>query len=223
MADFALSGSYTAPLPPEFREVEPFRLRALEKLFPAPLDPEQDWEQFGCHKIANIPPEPEFWAKAKPAAVLVPVVRREQGLSLVLTERAAHLSTHAGQVAFPGGRVEPGESAAEAALREAEEEIGLSPSHVEPIGYLPPYFSGTGYRVQPMVAVLEENARFTPDANEVARLFEVPLAHVLDTRRYRRGEIFWRGRERSFFILDYPDAYIWGVTAGIMRSFADRF
>ncbi|MCU0819540.1 MAG: CoA pyrophosphatase [Beijerinckiaceae bacterium] len=223
MADFALSGSYTAPLPPEFREVEPFRLRAQDKLFSAPLDPAQDQEQFGCHRIANIPPEPEFWAKAKPAAVLVPVVRREHGLSLVLTERAAHLSTHAGQVAFPGGRVEPGESAAEAALREAEEEIGLSPHHVEPIGYLPPYFSGTGYRVQPMVAVLEEHAQFTPDANEVARLFEVPLVHVLDTRRYRRGEIFWRGRERSFYILVYPDAYIWGVTAGIMRSFADRF
>jgi len=151
------------------------------------------------------------------------VVRREHGLSIVLTERAAHLSTHAGQVAFPGGRVEPGESAAQAALREAQEEIGLSPSHVEPLGYLPPYFSGTGYRVQPLVAVLGPGTELLADANEVARLFEVPLAHALDTRRYRRGEIFWRGRERSFFILDYPDAYIWGVTAGIMRSFADRF
>ncbi|MCA3595378.1 MAG: CoA pyrophosphatase [Methylobacterium sp.] len=223
MADFALDGSFTAPLPPEFREVEPFCLRARSRLFPGPLDPAQDWEQFGCHRIAGFPPEPEFLAEARPAAVLVPVVRREHGLSIVLTERAAHLSTHAGQVAFPGGRVEPGESAAQAALREAQEEIGLSPSHVEPLGYLPPYFSGTGYRVQPLVAVLGPGTELLADANEVARLFEVPLAHALDTRRYRRGEIFWRGRERSFFILDYPDAYIWGVTAGIMRSFADRF
>jgi 8-oxo-dGTP pyrophosphatase MutT (NUDIX family) len=223
MADFALSAAFASHLPPEFREVEPFRRRAREKLFPAPLDPVEDGERFGCHRIANIPPEPDFWQEAKPAAVLVPVVWREHGLALVLTERAAHLSTHAGQVAFPGGRMEPGESAGEAALREAEEEIGLAPRHVEPIGYLPPYFSGTGFRVQPLVAVVDSAAAFVPDANEVARLFEVPLFHVLDPARYRRGEIVWRGRERSFFILDYPEAYIWGVTAGIMRSFADCF
>lgn len=223
MVEQALSGTPGLELAPELREVGPFRQRARARLFAAPLDPAQDWEQFGCHRIANIPPEPEFWAAARPAAVLVPVLRRPHGLSLVLTERAAHLSRHAGQVAFPGGRVEPGESAEQAALREAEEEIGLSPAAVEPVGYLPPYFSGTGFRVQPLVAVLDEAATFTPDANEVARLFEVPLAHALDTRQYRRGEIFWRGRERSFFILDHPEAYIWGVTAGIMRSFADRF
>jgi 8-oxo-dGTP pyrophosphatase MutT (NUDIX family) len=207
----------------DFRDPEAFRLRASRMLFEEPLDPVRDPERFGCHVIANIPPEPDFWAKAKPAAVLVPVIRRAEGLSLVLTERSAALSTHAGQVAFPGGRVEPGEAARDAALREAEEEIGLSPQAVEPIGFLPPYFSGTGFRVQPLVGLVEPDVRFLPDPGEVARVFEVPLTLVLDPARYRRGEIFWRGRERSFYILDYPEAYIWGVTAGIMRNFAERF
>jgi 8-oxo-dGTP pyrophosphatase MutT (NUDIX family) len=210
-------------LPPELNEPDAFRLRARRALFEQPLDPLLDPEKFGCHVVANIPPEPDFWEKAKPAAVLVPVVRRREGLKLVLTERSADLSTHAGQVAFPGGRIEPGEAAGAAALREAEEEIGLRPDHVEPIGFLPPYFSGTGFRVQPLVGLVAPEAGFSPDPGEVARIFEVPLALVLDPARYRRGEIFWRGRERSFYILDYAEAYIWGVTAGIMRNFAERF
>lgn len=204
-------------------EPDAFRLRARRALFEEPLDPVLDPERFGCHVIANIPPEPDFWDRAKPAAVLVPVVQRAAGLMLVLTERSAELSTHAGQVAFPGGRIEPGEAAGAAALREAREEIGLEPHQVEPIGFLPPYFSGTGFRVQPLVGLVEPEARFSPDPGEVARVFEVPLALVLDPARYRKGEIFWRGRERSFYILDYAEAYIWGVTAGIMRNFAERF
>lgn len=213
----------TVPLSGDFAEPDAFRARARRTLFDEPLDPTLDPERFGCHVIANIPPEPDFWEKTRPAAVLVPVIRRAEGLSLVLTERSAALSTHAGQVAFPGGRVEPGEAPAAAALREAHEEIGLFPEHVEPIGFLPPYFSGTGFRVQPLVGLVSPEVTFSLDPGEVARIFEVPLALVLDPARYRRGEIFWRGRERSFYILDYPDAYIWGVTAGIMRSFAERF
>lgn len=207
----------------DLREPDAFRQRARRALFEEPLDPHLDPERFGCHVIASIPPEPDFWEKSKPAAVLVPVVKRAAGLNLVLTERSAALSTHAGQVAFPGGRIEPGESARVAALREAQEEIGLPPVQVEPIGFLPPYFSGTGFRVQPLVGLVSPEALFAPDPGEVARIFEVPLAVVLDPARYRRGEIFWRGRERSFYILDYAEAYIWGVTAGIMRNFAERF
>lgn len=208
---------------PDFLEPEAFALRARRSLFAGPLEHEADLERFGCHAIANIPPEPDFWNRTRPAAVLVPVIRRPEGLKVILTERAAELSTHAGQVAFPGGRVEPGEGALEAAIREAEEEIGLAATHVEPIGFLPPYFSGTGFRVQPLVGLVDPAATLTPDAGEVARVFEVPLWQALDRSRYRQGQIFWRGRDRTFFILDYPDAYIWGVTAGIMRSFADRF
>jgi 8-oxo-dGTP pyrophosphatase MutT (NUDIX family) len=223
MADAMRALLSTSNLSADLTEPDAFRLRARRALFEEPLDPVRDPERFGCHVIANIPPEPDFWERAKPAAVLVPVVRRAEGLALVLTERSAELSTHAGQVAFPGGRIEPGEAAGAAALREAQEEIGLSPLQVEPIGFLPPYFSGTGFRVQPLVALVSPEARFSPDPGEVARVFEVPLALVLDPARYRKGEIFWRGRERSFYILDYPEAYIWGVTAGIMRNFAERF
>jgi 8-oxo-dGTP pyrophosphatase MutT (NUDIX family) len=207
----------------DLSEPDAFRARARRTLFEQPLDPRLDPERFGCHVIASIPPEPDFWEKSKPAAVLVPVVMRAEGLKLVLTERSAELSTHAGQVAFPGGRIEPGEAAGAAALREAEEEIGLPPALVEPIGFLPPYFSGTGFRVQPLVGIVSPEAGFSPDPGEVARIFEIPLVLVLDPARYRRGEIFWRGRERSFYILEYAEAYIWGVTAGIMRSFAERF
>ena len=188
-----------------------------------PLSPEQDPERFGCHVIDGQIADASFYASAKPAAVLMPVIARPQGLSLLLTERAAHLNTHAGQVAFPGGRIEPGESAHEAALRESQEEIGLDPSHVRPLGFLPPYFSGTGFRVQPLVALVSSHAAYAPDPNEVEKVFEVPLSQVLDLARYRKGTIFWRGRERTFYILDYPDAYIWGVTAGILRSFAERY
>ncbi|MGL5447584.1 MAG: CoA pyrophosphatase [Rhabdaerophilum sp.] len=223
MAD-AMPLTHDWPLqPPDLREADAFRLRARRTLFEEPLDPVLDPERFGCHVIANIPPEPDFWERAKPAAVLVPVVQRAEGLSLVLTERSAVLSTHAGQVAFPGGRIEPGEAPRAAALREAQEEIGLDPAAVEPIGFLPPYFSGTGFRVQPLVGLVSPEARFSPHPGEVARIFEVPLALVLDPASYRKGEIFWRGRERSFYILDYAEAYIWGVTAGIMRNFAERF
>lgn len=200
-----------------------FTARIRAALHAAPLEHAEDQIRFGCHEIARITPEPGFLDAARPAAVLVPIVARPHGLSVILTERAAHLSTHAGQVAFPGGRVDPGENAIEAALREAEEEIGLARAAVEPVGFLPPYFSGTGFRVQPMVALISADAQLTASPDEVARVFEVPLADVLDLGRYRENTIFWKGRERRFFILDHDSAYIWGVTAGIMRSFAERF
>jgi hypothetical protein len=111
----------------------------------------------------------------------------------------------------------------DAALREAQEEIALDPAQVTPLGFLPPYFSGSGFRVQPLVALVPPDARLDPNPSEVERIFEVPLAHVLDLARYRRGTIFFRGSERLFYILDHPGAYIWGVTAGIMRSLAERY
>ena len=207
-------------MPHRALKVEAFAARASRVLHDTPLAPNQDHARFGCHVIAGVSAGRDFFEEARPAAVLVPIVARAQGLSLLLTERAAHLKTHAGQVAFPGGRVEAEETAADAALREAQEEVGLDPTLVTPLGFLPPYFSGTGFRVQPMVGIVASEAIFTPDPGEVARVFEVPLSHVLDLARYRTGTIFFRGRERTFYIHDYEDAYIWGVTAGIMRSLA---
>lgn len=197
--------------------------RARRSLLSVPLEPGEDDRRFGCHVIAGVPVDPHFIENAKPAAVLYPVIARPEGLSVLLTERAGHLSTHAGQVAFPGGRIEAGESPLDAALREAEEEIGLSPTFVEPVGFLPPYFSGTGFRVQPLVALVDPAARFHPEPSEVARIFEVPLDHAMNLAYYRQSTIFWRGRERIFYILDHEAAYIWGVTAGILRSFAERY
>ncbi|MFN3483815.1 MAG: CoA pyrophosphatase [Rhabdaerophilum calidifontis] len=199
-----------------------FRADAARLLLPAPVAGAPEPAPFGCHVIAGLPLEPDFIARAKPAAVLCPVVARPGGATILLTERAAHLSNHAGQVAFPGGRIEPGESVAEAALREAEEEIGLARDLVTPLGYLPPYYSGTGYRIETLVVLVAPELATRPDPAEVARVFEVPLGEALDLDRYRTGRIFFRGRERQFYILDHPGAYIWGVTAGIMRSLAER-
>lgn len=206
-----------------FDLAEPFRQRALRSLHGAPLTSEEDLARFGCHVIAGMPADPDLINTAKPAAVLFPVMARPEGLSVLLTERAGHLNTHAGQVAFPGGRIEPGETHLEAALREAEEEIGLSRRFVEPVGYMPPYFSGTGFRVQSVLALVDPAADLTPDPSEVARVFEVPLDHALDLAHYRQSTIFFRGAERIFYILDHEAAYIWGVTAGIMRSFAEGY
>ncbi|CAN1539178.1 MutT NTP pyrophosphohydrolases including oxidative damage repair enzymes [Rhabdaerophilaceae bacterium] len=206
----------------QFSRAADFQAYVAPRLFAEPPLSVGEPAPFGCHTIAGLDPDPSLIARARPAAVLLPVIERENGLMVLLTERSAALSTHAGQIAFPGGRVEAGESALCAALREAKEEIGLDPELVEPLGYLQPYYSGTGFRVQPVVALVAADASFTPDPGEVARIFEIPLALALDRQRYSMGLITWQGRERAFFILDYPDAYIWGVTAGIMRSMAER-
>jgi 8-oxo-dGTP pyrophosphatase MutT (NUDIX family) len=204
-------------------EIDRFRRIAGRILSAAPQSIEDDRRRYGCHMIAGLPADPSFLAGAKPAAILFPVVARPSGLTVLLTERAGHLSTHAGQVAFPGGRIEPDETAGDAALREAEEEIGLHAGFVEPIGFLPPYYSGTGYRVQPLVALVDPAMSLNPEPGEVARIFEVPLVEALDLARYRQSTIFWKGKDRTFYILDHEAAYIWGVTAGILRSFAERY
>ena len=209
-----------ADLPPQARH---FATRARGRFALAPIAVGEEREQLGDHTIAGLIEAPSYIAAAKPAAVLMPVIARPSGLSLLLTERAAHLKAHAGQVAFPGGRIEPGETAREAALRESEEEIGLASRHVTPLCYLPPYYSGSGFRVQPVLGLVEPAAAWQPNPSEVARIFEIPLDHALDLARYSHGTTFWRGLERRFFVLNHPEAYIWGLTAGIMRIFAERF
>lgn len=154
-----------------------------------------------------------------PAAVLVPIVLRPAAPTLLLTERTAHLRDHAGQVCFPGGRIEAGDASPRAAaLRETEEEIGLLPQHVEVIGYLPDYCTGTGFAVTPVVGFVRPPFALHPDSFEVAEVFEVPLAFLLDPANHGEHAIFWRGRERRYHAMPYGRHFIWGATAGMIVS-----
>ncbi|MEZ5730519.1 MAG: CoA pyrophosphatase [Burkholderiaceae bacterium] len=162
-----------------------------------------------------------------PASVLVPIVDRDPQPSVLLTRRPAHMRRHSGQVAFPGGRREPGDRDPVAtALREAAEEVGLDTSHVEVIGRLPDYTTGTGYRVTPVVAVVDARLVLRIDPDEVEEAFEVPLSYLMDPRNHRRHRFADQGVERQFLSMPYgpdgPDAdsahFIWGATAAMLRN-----
>lgn len=154
-----------------------------------------------------------------PAAVLVPLVVREDQPSVLLTKRTEHLHHHPGQISFPGGRVEAGDaSAVDTALRETEEEIGLHRRHVELLGALPDYLTGTGFRVTPVVGLVHPPFELKLDAFEVAEAFEVPLAHFLDPANHEEHSIVHEGRVRRFHAMPYHGYFIWGATAGIIMS-----
>jgi 8-oxo-dGTP pyrophosphatase MutT (NUDIX family) len=154
--------------------------------------------------------------------VLAPVVERDGGLTLLLTERASHLRAHSGQVAFPGGKIDPGETAGETALREAEEEIGLDPALVEPLGWLDSYLTGTGFRVAPLLALVKPGFRLRINADEVADAFETPLAFLMDPANHRLDQREWQGQTRRFYAMPHDGHYIWGATAGIIRNLYER-
>ena len=152
---------------------------------------------------------------------MVPLVRREGGVQLLLTQRTAHLSDHAGQISFPGGRVEAHDASREdTALRETEEEIGLGRNRVRLLGRLPMYEIPSGFRITPVVAWVEPPFNLALDAFEVAAAFEAPLAHFLDLARYQRREYRFRGRHRHYMAIPYEGRYIWGATAGMLYSLA---
>lgn len=154
-----------------------------------------------------------------PAAVLVPIVNRRHGLTTLLTRRTEHLAYHAGQISFPGGHMEPGDVRPEdTALRETEEEIGLSRRHVEVIGRLDQYVTRTGFDVTPVVAVVEPPFTLAPDPHEVAEVFEVPLDFLLDPQNHQRHIRRTDAGERHFYAMPYGDYFIWGATAGMLRN-----
>jgi len=157
----------------------------------------------------------------RPAAVLMPIVLREQGPTLLFTQRTADLKDHAGQISFPGGRTELSDvSPVDTALRETEEEIGLARRHVEVIGWLPEYFTGTGYRVTPVAGLIRPPFDVVPDPREVAEIFEVPLAFLMDGMNHQRRTIELPndlGR-RTFYTMPYERFFIWGATAGMLRN-----
>jgi 8-oxo-dGTP pyrophosphatase MutT (NUDIX family) len=152
------------------------------------------------------------------AAVLVPVVARDP-LSVILTERTEHLPAHAGQIAFPGGKVEAcDDGPLAAAMREAREEIALDGAFIEPLGFLPPYRTGTGFIITPAVALVRTGFELRPEPSEVAAVFEVPFAFLMDEANHKIDSRVWRGAERRFYAMPYGERYIWGATAGIIRT-----
>jgi len=156
-------------------------------------------------------------AASTAAAVLIPVIAHPQALTVLFTQRTPHLRSHSGQVSFPGGRAEPGDASAEfTALRETEEEIGLRRSAVEVLARLPDYRTRTGYRVTPVVGLLTPPVAFTPDPNEVAEIFEVPLAFLLDERNRQRRTREFQGQQVGYYVFEYGEKVIWGATAGML-------
>jgi 8-oxo-dGTP pyrophosphatase MutT (NUDIX family) len=168
--------------------------------------------------------EPDLNFSRRPpvsAAVLIPLVLREDGLNLLLTLRTAHLNDHAGQIAFPGGRVDPEDADTVAtALRETEEEIGLSRRHVEVIGSLPDYQTGTGFRVTPVAALVHPPFDLVADPFEVAEIFEVPMRFLMNGANHQRRSAILPNRpgRRSFYAMPYERYFIWGATAAMLRN-----
>ena len=156
------------------------------------------------------------------AAVLVGLVERADGLAVLLTKRTAHLNDHAGQISFPGGRVDAGDAdAAAAALREAEEEVGLPPHHVEMVGRLDTYVTRTGFEVTPCVGFVAPPELYKPDPFEVAEVFEVPLRFFLDPASRKLERRIFQGRERFFYAYPWGEYYIWGATAGMLNNLTE--
>ena len=156
-------------------------------------------------------------ARVTEAAVLVPLVNRPGRVCLLLTQRTAHLDDHAGQISFPGGRVEAADAGREeTALRETEEEIGLPRAAVAVLGRLPNYEIPSGFRITPVVGWIEPPLTLKPDPFEVAEIFEAPLEHFLDAGRYQRREFRFRGRHRHYLAIPFEGRYIWGATAGML-------
>jgi 8-oxo-dGTP pyrophosphatase MutT (NUDIX family) len=156
------------------------------------------------------------------AAVLVPIVERPEGLTMMLTQRTDHLDHHPGQISFPGGHIEDNDASPEdAALREAEEEVGLERTHVEIIGRLDQYVTRTGFSITPIVGLIDPSHSVSADEFEVADIFEVPLAFLLDANNHRRDSRIYKGTKREFYAMPFGDYYIWGATAGMIRNLYD--
>jgi 8-oxo-dGTP pyrophosphatase MutT (NUDIX family) len=196
-----------------------FRRRALEQV--APLD--QAWREHGDHVLNRDSILQIEQLNLRDAAVLIGVIDDPDEARVILTKRTDKLRKHAGQIAFPGGGIDESDlSPEEAALREAEEEIGLDPRFVETVGRLPQYLAGTGFRIQPVLAVVQPGFVITPNPDEVESVFEVPLAFLMNPDNHQQDSRVWQGAVRHFYVMPYRERHIWGITAGIIRTLYER-
>jgi len=177
----------------------------------------------GDHELQPQPMVPPDERGAVPAAVLIGIVPRPDGPTVLLTQRAAALRSHSAQVAFPGGRVDAVDgSPVVTALRETEEEIGLPRERIRTLGFLDAYLTGTGYRIVPVVALVEPPFSLTLNPHEVDEAFETPLSFLLDPANHRREGREWKGLYRTYYAMPFGDRYIWGATAGMIRNLYER-
>lgn len=165
------------------------------------------------------PPDIEL----KPAAVLAPIIMRPEGWTMLFTQRSVETPAHPGQVSFPGGRVQASDAnAVETALRETREEIGLAHNWIEPLGAWDQYETGTGYRITPIVGLIEPGFELSLDPREVASVFEAPIAFLFDPANHERREAVWQGQNRAYYAMPYGPHFIWGATAGMIRALYER-
>jgi 8-oxo-dGTP pyrophosphatase MutT (NUDIX family) len=202
-------------------------LRALAQQKLRPSLSLADLEQAAPSSISDDAPDgllSEFAVLApwRAAAVLLPILDRPSGLTVLLTLRASDLRAHSGQVAFPGGKIDAGETPHDAALREAQEEIGLEARFVEPLGWLDPFFTATGFRVAPLVTLIEPSFALTINKLKVDEVFETPFAFLMDAANHRLEEREWAGRRRRYYAMPHEGRYIWGATAGILRNLYEK-
>lgn len=199
----------------------PAKLSPLPRIADLPKEFEAD--RGGDHAL-NVGSRPLRSGPLSPAAVLVGVVDHPGAPTVLLTRRTQHLSNHSGQIAFPGGRLDPSDAdLADCALREAEEEIGLASRHVTVIGALSPYITITGFVVTPVVGIVRPGFSLHPNPGEVAAVFDVPLAFLLDEKNHRREGGYFNGTERFWWAIPYGEHYIWGATAGMLRDLFQRW
>lgn len=184
---------------------------------------EGDWRRYGDHLLNSDIAEHLAAKPLRPAAVLVAVVDHGDSTAVLLTQRTRSLRTHSGQIAFPGGAVDPDDVSVEAAaLREAEEEIGLTASYVDTVGRLPDYLTVSGFRITPVLAVVRDRYPVAINRREVDDVFEVPFDFLMNPNNHIRESRHWQGQERHYYTMPYRDRFIWGVTAGILRTLYER-